>query len=102
MPQKSQPMPSQSLSEVKEQFKTWRKTRKSPRPIPKKLWAAAVSLTTQHSISQISKELVIDYSALKKRAAIKNKDSPASMNPPDFMEIKLEPSAAVAELIVEM
>ena len=102
MIQKKHAVPSQSLSEVKEQFKTWRKTRKSLRPIPKKLWAAAVSLTTQHCLSQISKELVLDYSALKKRAAIKNKDSAASMSPSDFMEVNLEPPAAVSECIVEM
>ena len=102
MIQKKHAVPSQSLSEVKEQFKTWRKTRKSLRPIPKKLWAAAVSLTTQHCLSQISKELVLDYSALKKRAAIKNKDSAASMSPADFMEVKLEPPATAAECIVEM
>ncbi|MGD8445749.1 MAG: hypothetical protein PVH85_22310 [Desulfobacterales bacterium] len=102
MPQKKHSVPSQSLIEVKEQFKTWRKTRKSPRPIPKKLWAAAVSLTANHSISQISRELVLDYSALKKRAAIKNKDSPASMSPADFTEVNLEPPTAVAECIVEM
>ena len=102
MPQKSQPMPSQSLSEVKEQFKTWRKTRKSLRPIPAQLWAAAVNLTAKHTISQISKELVLDYSALKKRVPIKNKDSAASMSPPGFIELNLEPLAAASECIVEM
>jgi hypothetical protein len=102
MTQKKHAVPSQSLREVKEQFKTWRKTRKSPRPIPENLWAAAVSLTTQHSISQISKELVVDYTALKKRAAIKNKDIAASMSPAGFIEVNLEPPAAVAECIVEM
>ena len=71
---KNYPTPRPSLSEVKEQFKIWRKTRKSPRPIPEKLWAAAVSLTAKHSISQISKELVLDYSTLKKRVAVKKKD----------------------------
>ena len=54
--------PPPSLSEVKEQFKNWRRTRKSPRPIPEQLWEAAVSLTAKHSVSQISKELVVDYS----------------------------------------
>ena len=68
---KNYPTPRPSLSEVKEQFKIWRRTRKSPRPIPEKLWAAAVSLTAKHSISQIAKELVLDYCALKKRALIK-------------------------------
>jgi len=102
MIQKKHAVQRQSLSEVKEQFKTWRKTRKSPRPIPAQLWAAAVSLTAKHSISQISKELVLDYSALKKRAAIKNKDSAASMSPADFIEVNLGPPAAVSECIVEM
>ena len=99
---KDYPTPQSSLIEVKEQFKIWRRTRKSPRPIPAQLWAAAVSLTAKHSISQISKELVLDYSTLKKRAAIKNTDSPASMNPPGFIEVNLEPPAAVSECIVEM
>ena len=102
MESKNYPTPRPAISEVKEQFKIWRRTRKSPRPIPEKLWAAAVSLTAKHSISQISKELVLDYTALKKRVAIKNKDGAASMNPPGFIEVNLEPPAAVSECIVEM
>ena len=102
MSQKKQPAPSRSLGEVKEQFKTWRRTRKSLRPIPEKLWAAAVKLTAQHSISQIAKELVVDYSVLKRRVQLKNKDAAASTNPPDFIELNLEPPAAVSECIVEM
>ena len=102
MIQKKHAAPSQTLSQVKEQFKTWRKPRKSPRPIPENLWAAAVSLATKHSISQISKELVLDFSALKRRVRVKNKDGAASTNPPGFIEVNLEPPAAVAECIVEM
>ena len=102
MKQKQHTAPSQTLSQVKEQFKTWRKTRKSPRPIPENLWAAAVGLTAKHAISQIAKELVLDYSALKKRAPIKTKDSAASMSPPGFIELNLEPLAAASECIVEM
>lgn len=102
MKQKQHAAPGQPLSQVKEQFKTWRKTRKSPRPIPQKLWAAAVSLTTEHSITQIAKELVLDYSTLKRRVRVKNKDAAVSTNPPDFIEVNLEPPAAVAECIVEM
>ena len=102
MRQKKHPAPSQSLSEVKEQFKTWRKTRKNPRPIPDKLWVAAVSLTANHSISQISKELVLDYSVLKKRVPIKKKSMADKTSPPGFIELNLEPSAAVSECMVEM
>ena len=102
MPRKNHPAPSPSLGEVKEQFKTWRRTRKSLQPIPEKLWAAAVKLTAYHSISQIAKELVVDYSVLKRRVKLKNKDAAASTNPPDFIELNLEPPAAVSECIVEM
>jgi len=102
MEPKNYPTPCPTISQVKEQFKIWRRTRKSPRPIPEKLWAAAVSLTANHSISKISKELVVDYSALKKRVFIKKKDSTASMNPTGFIEVNLEPPAAVSECIVEM
>ena len=102
MEPKNYPTPCPTISQVKEQFKIWRRTRKSPRPIPEKLWAAAVSLTANHSISQISKELVVDYSALKKRVFIKKKDSAASMSPSGFIEVNLEPPTAVSECIVEM
>jgi hypothetical protein len=102
MASENYPTQRPSLNEVKEQFKIWRRTRKSPRPIPEKLWQAAVSLTATHSISQISKELVLDYSALKKRVPIKKKDSAAKINPPDFIELNLEPLAAASECIVEM
>src|SRR5210317_2654107 len=102
MEQKNYPTPCPTINQVKEQFKIWRKTRKRPRPIPEKLWVAAVSLTANHSISKISKELVVDYSALKKRVLIKKKDSAAKMSPPGFIELNLEPPAAASECIVEM
>ena len=102
MPRKNHPAPSLSLGEVKEQFKTWRRTRKSLQPIPEKLWAAAVKLTAYHSISQIAKELVVDYSVLKRRVQLKNKDAAVSTNPPDFIELNLEAPGATAECIVEM
>jgi hypothetical protein len=102
MAPKNYPTSIPSLSEVKEQFKIWRRTRKSPRPIPEKLWEAAVSLTANHSTSQISKELVLDYTGLKKRVSIRKKNTAAKMSPPGFIELNLEPPAAVSECIVEM
>ena len=102
MRQKKHFIPCQTLSQVKEQFKTWRKTRKSPRPIPAELWAAAAGLTAKHSISQISKELALDYTSLKNRVAVKKKTNAAKMSPADFIEVNLETPAAVAECIVEM
>ena len=91
-----------NLSEVKEQFKIWRRTRKTHRPIPERLWQAAVSLTATHSVSQISKELVLDYTALKNRVPIKKKNRGAKKSSPGFIELNLEAPAAVSECIVEM
>ena len=102
MASKNYPTPRPSLSEVKEQFKIWRRTRKSPRPIPEQLWQAAVSLTATHSISQISKELVLDYNALKRRVTTRKKNTAAKMSPAGFIELNLEPPTAVSECIVEM
>ena len=65
MTQKNHPTPTHTLSEVKEQFKNWRRTRKKPWPIPAKLLKAAVSLTANYTIRQISEELIIDYDDLK-------------------------------------
>ncbi len=102
MASKNYSTPRPSLSEVKEQFKIWRRTRKSPRPIPEKLWQAAVSLTATHSISKISKELVLDYSTLKKRVPIKKKSTANKSSAPSFIELNLEPPATVSECMVEM
>ena len=102
MASKNYSTPRPSLSEVKEQFKIWRRTRKSPRPIPDKLWQAAVSLTATHSISKISKELVLDYSTLKKRVPIKKKSTANKTSAPSFIELNLEPPATVSECMVEM
>ena len=102
MASKNYPTPRPSLSEVKEQFKIWRRTRKSPHPMPDKLWQAAVSLTATHSISKISKELVLDYSALKKRVPIKTKSKAKKTCPPSFIELNLEPPTAGSECMVEM
>jgi hypothetical protein len=66
------------------------------------LWQAAVSLTATHSISKISKELVLDYSALKKRVPIKRKSTANTTRAPSFIELNLEPPVTVTECMVEM
>jgi hypothetical protein len=102
MAPKYYPTPKPTLNEVKEKFKNWRKTRKSPRPIPKELWDDAIKLTSHHSISQISKELVLDYSYFKERVSVKEKNANDRIHPPNFIELNLEPPAAVSECIIEM
>lgn len=102
MPQKNYPAPNPTLSEVKEQFKNWRRTRKSPHPIPEKLWQAAVSLCAHHSISQISRELIVDYCTLKRRVSNKKPNTVSEVSRPDFIELDFGPPNAILEFIIEM
>ena len=102
MPQNNHPSPSQTLSEVKDEFKKWRRTRQRPRPMPEKLWQAAVSLCAHHSISQISRELIVDYSTLKKRVLHKKKNKVTKVSRPDFIELDFGPATAMWECVIEM
>lgn len=102
MVQKNQTSSNPTLEEVQEKFKHWRRTRKSHRPIPKELWEAAVSLSADYSISQISKELILDYNALKRRVHTKKNDPVSKTQLSDFIELDFDKPAAVSQCIVEM
>jgi len=102
MVQKNHTSSNPTLEDVQEKFKYWRRTRKSHRPIPTELWEAAVSLSTDYSISQISRELILDYSALKKRVHTKKNDPIAKTKLPDFIELDFEKPATVSQCIVKM
>ncbi|MEW6441853.1 MAG: hypothetical protein AB1640_13040 [bacterium] len=59
-----------TLEDVRERFEEWRrKRRRRAEPIPEELWAAAVRLTKEHSVVQVSKILRLDYTKLKRRAS---------------------------------
>jgi len=62
-----------SLEAVHEQFQQWRQTRKRRKPIPEKLWHAAVQLVGQHSVHRVSKTLRLNYTELKRRIEEKAK-----------------------------
>ena len=93
--------PSLTLSEVKEQFTAWRRTRKSLHPIPPHLVEAALSLSNNHSTRQISEELLIDYEDLT-RVGPKKKKETKKVRPPTFIELEYESPAALSECVVEM
>ena len=91
-----------TLGEVKEQFKLWRKTRKSPKPIPRELWDAAAKLSETYSINQISKALCLNHTSLKERVHKIKDISIQEVHPPSFVELNFEHSPLVSECIVEM
>jgi len=101
MTQKNHPTTNHTLSQVNEQFKNWRRTRKNPWPIPEKLLKSAVSLTANYTVRQISEELIIDYDDLK-QACTKTKKVRKKVPAPTFIELDIEQPAAAPECIVEM
>ncbi len=56
-----------AIEKVKEQFETWREVRENRTKIPEKLWQAAVKLSSDYSLNEISQTLHINYSVLKER-----------------------------------
>ncbi len=95
------PVPSTSLSSVKLQFKTWRKTRKQKSRIPNELWTAAVSLSDRYSIHRISKALHVNHSALRDRVSAR-KANRSQQTYPCFIELPPQQSLSVSECLVEM
>jgi len=56
-----------SLSEVRGQFKRWRRSRRRGTRIPGALWQAAVAAAREHGVSKTAQALRLDYYGLKKR-----------------------------------
>jgi len=92
-----------TLEVIREQFKTWRKTREKRTPIPDALWDAAVSLSPRYSLYQIVKALRLNYNDLKCRiqtSLLSLESSPVI--DPAFIELGLKAPMHPAECIVEM
>jgi hypothetical protein len=92
-----------SLEQVQQRFESWRQRRKKRTRIPQNLWKAAVSLSQEYSIFQLSKALRVNSTALKKQVAKFNSPEPS---PPDvsctsFLELPAPPVPAM-ESTIEM
>jgi len=90
-----------SLSGIRRQFESWRKSRKRGTRIPEALWRAAVEAAREHGVSKAAQELGLDYYGLKKRlesTAELCESEPAAEQ--GFVEIPLFASAS--ECVLEM
>jgi hypothetical protein len=93
------------LSRLAARMEAWRSGPKKSRRIPQELWQAAVNLSKEYTINQISKALRLSYTDLKKRVEAEDKeDLPLIKTQPDMKFIKLgvESPVAAPECIVEM
>lgn len=57
-----------TIKTVQKHFEAWRSGRGNKRePIPRHLWQAAVDLCQEYSIAQVSRQLRLSYTDLKKK-----------------------------------
>ena len=92
------------LESVRQQFRTWRKTKTGRERIPDTLWRAAAGLfnSGDNSLHEISKALRLNYTDLKKHVEQQFTDpiQPESKFSPTFIE--LEPPISFSECVIEM
>jgi len=101
--EQSPAFPLATLTEVQSKFADWRKAKQHRSRIPEDLWAAAVMLSQEHSLSKISQALGLSYTGLKGRVK-RSLNIPHFCNPTpslDFLPIDIAPTQS-AECIVEM
>jgi predicted transcriptional regulator len=95
-----------ALEEVKQQFKTWRKTRTGRERIPASLWQAAAEVfeSGDHSLHSISKTLHLNQTALKKyvQQQLPRSIKVKSEETPSFIAFELDSPLLVSECVIEM
>ena len=87
------------LSDVRSQFKRWRKRRRRGTRIPGALWRAAVEAAGEHGVSKTAQELSLDYYKLKER--VESATAPAvEAEGRAFLEVPLP--SATPECVLEL
>lgn len=92
---------TKATNELLEQLHKWRKTHKPPTPLPAELWDKAAKLATRQGLWRTSRELHLDYAALKKRVDICTSEHPVAPMP-QFMELLVPLSGQIAECILDV
>jgi len=93
-----------SLSEVREEFERWRRSRPRGTRIPEPLWRAAAEAGRDHGVSKTAQKLRLDYYALKERVESAGEERSA-FEPPragGFLEVPLCAPAAAPECVLEL
>ena len=79
---------------ARQKFQQWRRNKTYREPIPEELWQLAIELSSRFLISQVARELSLNFMALKKRV-IGNSELKKGMkdNPDSFVELKMLPDS---------
>ena len=97
--------PGESLEQVGERFKRWRKTRRRGEHVPPSLWAAAVVLAQEHGVHRIAHELRVDHEGLNRRMERAGGVARVGQLDTRFVELFAAPpatAAGVRECVVEL
>ena len=86
-----QPDPNQAVDDLRVQLALWRESNKTPKRIPREIWAQATELATIHGVGRISAALHLDHACLKKKVAL-GQVNPASVQASFFELIAPSPS----------
>jgi hypothetical protein len=103
MNQKNLPNSRSTLKDIQNQFEIWRRTREKRAPIPAPLWGAAVNLSKDYTILQISKALRLNYTDLKDRVLSQPDEEIVKVerNLP-FIELDFEQIKSPSHCVIEM
>jgi hypothetical protein len=104
VPKVPSPTVRSNLEIVRDQFESWRKTRRGRDRIPEALWEAAAEQCREHSICEVSQRLRLNYNDLKGRVQGAGTRGLAVGQRPDFGFVKLDLGAPIlpSECLVEM
>ncbi len=103
MNQENLPDSRPTLKDIQNQFEIWRRTREKRVPIPAPLWEAAVNLSKDYTILQISKALRLNYTDLKDRVLSQPDEEIVKVehNLP-FIELDFEQPKSPSHCVIEM
>ncbi len=92
-----------AIQKVKQRFETWRELRKKRTKIPEKLWQAAVELSSDYSLNEISQTLHLNYSVLKERIlSMKSEELGVNEVEGGFVEVDLGGGVSTEEWVFEL
>ena len=92
-----------SLKELQERFRSWRKAKAYPSaPIPRQLWKAAAQAAGTNGVAHVSRALKLDYNGLKQRVNGGERNFPQTVSKTAFVQLEMSNSLPNTGCVVEL
>jgi len=89
------------MEQTRRRLERWRKARTAGRPMPEKLWAAAIRLARRHGAYPTARALGLEYNKLK-RLSQSTGQPQQGLAAPTFVELIAAPAVGGSECRIEM